>query len=269
VLIRRRQIAGLLNSGSWLRSQTGRVLSGLALGVTSPHVADAARKGERRAENQDRKNDDAGNKRDTSEESKQSETESDQRNSNKSSAESRDAGANSDNSGKHVRHESTNGSDGGRRQGATDSEKTRSDSGRNADSDSDSGKTSAEDDDSHHHGGRHLFGFEQRADELTRDSPTNDSSHAASATPANPNVVIDHVSDASIDDLVAQANDHVVAKVSSSGGFAFARSGDVIAFSGPDGVSIAKSGDVIAGTSGTSPAEPSDRGGNNDIEFSS
>ena len=87
-------------------------------------------------------------------------------------------------------------------------------------------------------------------------------------TPANPNVVIDDIPSSPIADLVVDANDDVLASVSTSGGFAFARSGDVIAVSGPDGASIIQTGDVNAGTSGTSPSGPSD-GGNNDVEFAS
>jgi hypothetical protein len=82
-------------------------------------------------------------------------------------------------------------------------------------------------------------------------------------------VAIDHLPDTSPNDLIVQGNDNVLASVSSSGGFAFARSGDVIAVSGPDGASIIQSGNVNTGTSGTTPAAPSDGGGNNDVGFAS
>jgi hypothetical protein len=88
-------------------------------------------------------------------------------------------------------------------------------------------------------------------------------------TPANPNVVIDDIPRSPIADLVVDANDDVLASVSTSGGFAFARSGDVIAISGPDGASIVQTGDVNTGTTGTNPAAPSDDGGNNDADFAS
>ena len=68
---------------------------------------------------------------------------------------------------------------------------------------------------------------------------------------------------------MVEANDDVIATVSTSGGFAFARSGDVIAVTGPDGASIIQTGDVTTGTRGTTPPEPSDDGGNNDLDFSS
>ena len=269
MLNRRRQIAGLLSSGSRLRTQTGRVLSGLVLAVTTPHIADAALEGERRADNQDRKHDDPANGRDSSEKNNQSKQESNERNDGKAGAETRDASAKSDNSDKRVRKESTNENHESREQRATDSEKSRGDSGRNGRSDSDSSERSAEGGDAHHPGDRRVLSFEQRANEPTGDSPSRNAPDATSATPANPNVVIDDVPDTSINDLVVQANDNVLASVSTSGGFAFARSGDVIAVSGPDGASIVQTGDVSTGTNGTSPTAPSDEGGNNNVDFMS
>jgi hypothetical protein len=262
----------LLNSGSWLRSQSGRIVSGLGLAASSWQVADAARKGGRRADGQERK-DDTGNNRDTSEKSTQSETDSDQQNDGKASAESRDSNTKSDNSGKHNRNETASQNDDSHNQSTTDSEKTQGGSQRNDASNSDSRHTSGEDGNSHQHGSRHVQQFEQHADKSTGDSSTGDSPNDApnhtAVTPANPNVDMSHVPSSSIADLVVNANDHVVATVSSSGGFAFARSGDVIAVSGPDGASIIQTGNVSAGTRGTSPAEPSSDGGNNDMSFSS
>jgi hypothetical protein len=89
---------------------------------------------------------------------------------------------------------------------------------------------------------------------------------SSSATPANPNVAVEDVPNTSPNDLLVQANDNVVANVSTSGGFAFARSGDVTAISGPDGASIVQNG---TGTTGTSPTEPSSDGGNNNTDFAS
>jgi hypothetical protein len=268
VLNRRRQIIELFSAESWLRSRSGRVLSGAISAITAPQIANAARNGERLGDHQDRKNDDSANKRDLSEENNQSKTESDERTAEKDSAEPRDSAGKSDNAGKHVRDEGTNANSGGREQRASDSGKSRGDSGRTDDSGSDS-KNNSTDDDGSHHGVRHVLGFEQKATGPTVDSPPNTMPHATFVTPANPNVVIDAAPDTSINDLVVQGNDQVIASVSTSGGFAFARSGDVIAVSGPDGASIIQSGDVNAGTSGTSPTAPSDAGGNNDVGFSS
>jgi hypothetical protein len=265
VLNRRRQISELFSSGSRLRCRAGQALSGLVLAVTSPRVASAERIGGRRDDNQDRKNDDARNNRDTSEQGSQSEKESGQRNDGKATAESSDASAKSDKSDKRDRTESTDANDENREQRATDDGKTRGESRRNSDSDSDSSETSAEDDNSHQHAGRRFREFEQRAN----GAPADDVPDVTSVTPANSNVVIDVIPSSPIADLVVDANDDVLASVSTSGGFAFARSGDVIAISGPDGASIVQTGDVNTGTTGASPTGPSDDGGNNDVEFSS
>jgi hypothetical protein len=264
VLNRRRQISGLFSSGSSLRTLTGSALSGLVLAVTSAPLVNAARKGERRADNQDRKHDEARNNRDTSEESRQSEKESGGRNDVKTSTETSDANPKADKSGKRDRTESTDDNDESREQSVADGGKTRGESRRNSDSDSDSSKTSAADEESNHQSGLRFREFEQRAD----DAPADDVPDVTTVTPANPNVVIDDIPSSPIADLVVDANDDVLASVSTSGGFAFARSGDVIAVSGPDGASIVQTGDVNTGTAGTSPADPSD-GGNNDVEFAS
>lgn len=263
MLNHRRKIAQLLISGSWLRSRTGRVLSGLVLAISSPRIADAERIGGRRSDNQDRKNDDAKNNRETSEASNQSKSDSDQRNDGKANAETRDSGTKSDNSGKRDRNESTNENSETREQRVTDTGRSRGESRRNSDSDSESSQTSVADHDSTQHAGRRFRELEQRAE----GEPLDDVPDAITVTPANPNVISDDIPSSPIADLVVDATDDVIARVSTSGGFAFARSGDVIAVSGPDGASIIQTGDVSTGTSGTSPAEPSDDGGNNDVGF--
>ena len=265
MLNHRQKIAELLSSGIRLRSQTGRILSGLVLAVNAPQAADAARGREGRAASQGRENDDARNNRDPMEESKRSETEGERRNEGKATAETSDSSDESDKSAKRDRNESTDENDDSREQRVSDSGKSRGESRRDTDSDSDTSETSAQDQDSHQHSGRRSREFEQRAD----DAPADDVPDVTSVTPANPNVVIEDVPSSPIADLVVDANDDVIARVSTGGGFAFARSGDVIAVSGPDGASIVQTGDVTTGTSGTSPAEPSDEGGNNDVGFSS
>lgn len=259
MLNHRRQIAEFLKSGSWLRSETGRLLSGLGLaGAISPQIAEAERKGRRRADNQERKNDDAGDNRDDREQGTQKERSSDQRNDN-ASAEDRASGDDSGKSGKRSRDESRREEDHRSEQSASDNGKTRSESSRrDADSDSSSRDKSSANDDSSVDGGR-VREFEQQANEPVEDTPA-----VTTVTPANPNIVIDDIPTTSIADLVVEANDDVIATVSASGGFAFARSGDVIAVTGPDGASIIQTGDVS-----TDPTEPSDDGGNNDLDFSS
>jgi hypothetical protein len=92
---------------------------------------------------------------------------------------------------------------------------------------------------------------------------------AAVAAPTNPNVVITDIPEISDVELVVEANPDVIASVSSSGGFAFARSGDVTAVTGPDGASIIQSGEIAPAPTTEPVVEPSDDGGNNDLDFSS
>ena len=153
---------------------------------------------------------------------------------------------------------------------------------RDADSDSTSDESSSGDHHSHHHNVRHVQDFEQKARNSSGRFCTSrfhisrfDPDHVpdtTTATPANPNVAIDHEPGTSANDLVVQGNDHVIASVSANDGFAFARSGDVIAVSGPDGARIVQASDVNVGTTGNDLAEPSheepsDEGGNNDVGF--
>jgi hypothetical protein len=261
VLNRRRQLADVLKPETWLRSRAGQLLFGVGL-AASPQFADAARKSERRAEDQERKNDDSGNDRDDRDQKNQDEQASDQKNDDKAGAEDRDS---SGKSGKRDRNESRSENDESRDQGGADNGKSRGESRRrDDDSDSSSRDASSADDDSGQGGGRRVREFEQQADEPVEETPA-----PTTVTPANPNVVVDDIPTTSIADLVVEANEDVVATVSTSGGFAFARSGDVIAVTGPDGATIIQTGDVTTGTNGTDPAEPPADGGNNDLDFSS
>ncbi|MCC2628805.1 MAG: hypothetical protein K0S14_2455, partial [Thermomicrobiales bacterium] len=189
MLNHRRKIAELLSSGTWLRSQTGRILPGLVLAINAPQVADAARGGEGRAAKRNRDNDDARNNQDTREETKKSESESEHQNDGKVSAETSDSRAKSDKAGKRDQDESTDENDDTREQRAADAGKTRGETRRNTDSDSDSSKTSAEDQDSHHHAGRRFREFEQQGN----DAPAADEPDVTTVTPANPNVIINDV----------------------------------------------------------------------------
>jgi hypothetical protein len=256
VLNRRRQIADVLKLETWLRSRAGQLLTGLGLAI-SPQLAEAARKSERRVDDQVRKNDDAGNNRDNRNQKNQNEQESDQKTDDQAAAEDRDTGGKS---GKGHRNETGSEVDESSEKGGSTSAKDRGESRRrDADSDSSSRDDSSADD-SNQGGRRRVQEFEQQAAETP--APTT-------VTPANPNVVIDDIPTTSIADLVVEANEDVIATVSASGGFAFARSGDVIAVTGPDGASIIQTGDVTTGTSGTDPAEPPADGGNNTPDFMS
>jgi hypothetical protein len=237
-------------------------VSALGLLAVSPEVTDAARKDKRRDGNQERNNDDAEGKRDDGADGKQRERESGQRSDGSASAEDRDTGNKSEKSEKRDRDDRRE-DDQNAEQGESEGGRTRGESSRrDADSDSNSGNRSSADDDSDNGGGRRVREFEQEADEPAVDTPAT-----TTVTPANPNVDVGDIPTTSIADLVVEANDDVIATVSTSGGFAFARSEDVIAVTGPDGATIIQTGDVTTGTS--DPTEPSDDGGYNDLDFSS
>jgi hypothetical protein len=266
VLNRRPRVADILGSGPGIRSRTGRLLGALGLMTISPEVADAGRRSDERDNSQGRTKDDVQENSDEAEKTKD-EQKADRKNEADTSNENRNTGDKSGKAEKHDRNGERSASDESSEQNGSDGGKSRGDSPRRkADSDSTS-QDDASADDSHHHGGRHVRDFAQRADEARVDSPPDDVPDATTVTPANPNAFIDDVPDTSINDLVVQGNDDVLASVSTSGGFAFARSGDVVAVSGPDGASIIQTGDVSAGTRGTIPGEPSDEGGNNNGDF--
>jgi len=263
VLNGRQHVADFLKPRAWLRLQTARLMATLgAIGISS-EVADAARKGDRRDENQGRKNDQSENSQDHREEKNQNERGSDRENDRKASTEDQDSGGKSDKSAKNGQDESRSEDDG--KNNHSGSKSGRDAQRQDADSKSNSSESSTEENDSHHHGGRHVRLFEQRAE----DEPADDVADASSVAQENPNVSVDDVPATSVNDLVVEANDNVIASVSTSGGFAFARSGGVTAVTGPDGASIIQTGDVTTGTRGSTPAEPSEDGGNNDLDFSS
>ena len=259
MLTHRRHIADFFSSRSRLRSAASRLASGLGLAASvTPQIAEATRKGQRGSDNQQRKNDDPGNGRDEREQRDQKESGSDE-GSDKASTEARDSTDESGRSQKRARDESRNEEDDRNGQGGSNNGRTQDESSRqNADSDASSRDRSSGNDDSSEAGGRRVREFEQQVEEPVEDTPA-----VTTVTPANPNVVIDDIPTTSIADLVVEANDDVIATVSASGGFAFARSGEVIAVTGPDGASIIQAGEV------TTPPEPSDDGGNNDVDFSS
>ena len=266
MLNRRPQVADLLRPGSWLRFQTGRLLSTVGLFAVSPDVADAARNGDRRDDNQGGKNDDTENNQGHREEKNQNERGSDRENDRKASEEDQDTGGKSDKSAKNGNDESRSENDGkGNHDDSTGGKSDRDARRQDAESKSNSSESSSEESNSHQHGGRHVREFEQRAEDV----PGDDTPDQISVTQENPNVTVDDVPATSVNDLVVEANDNVIASVSTSGGFAFARSGGVTAVTGPDGASIILTGDVTTGTRGTTPTEPSDDGGDNDMDFSS
>jgi len=237
-----------------MRFRTGRLLAALGLAAFSSEVAGAARKSGKH-------NDDARGNSDDRAEKTRDERESDRKDDSEVGAQSKDAESES---GKHDRKQERTSNEESNDQNESDGAKDGGDSSRrDGDSDSTSrGDSSASAD--AHRGDRSVRDFAQRADE-----PLDDVPDATTSTPPNPNVVVDDIPDTSINDLVVQGNEDVIATVSTSGGFAFARSGDVVAVTGPEGASIIQTGDVTTGTNGTAPTEPPADGGNNNVDFAS
>jgi hypothetical protein len=232
-------------------------MTALGLLSISPEVASAGRRSQRRNDNQGRNSDEAESNPDGGSEKTAKEQEPDAKNASTAGVEGEDTSENSGKSGKHERNQQQTAGDERVDQNGRDAGKSRDNSSRrNDDSNSSSSETSGADGESHR-GGRQDREFAQQADPALDDSPRE----------ANPNVFIDDVPETTIADLVVEANDDVLASVSSRGGFAFARSGDVIAMTGPDGATIVQTGDVSTGTRGTDPVEPPDDGGNNDPVF--
>ena len=110
----------------------------------------------------------------------------------------------------------------------------------------------------------------QTADDVSGTSGVS----TTTAPTTNPNVSVNATPD---DDptLVVESNPGVIASVSARDGFAFARSDDIVAVTGPDGASIVRADSFVPPGSATSPPpptsdnEPIDDGGNNDIGFTS
>ncbi|MBA3450654.1 MAG: hypothetical protein H0T18_05525 [Chloroflexia bacterium] len=114
-----------------------------------------------------------------------------------------------------------------------------------------------------------------RDEEQTADPTSEDPAAPAPITTTNPNVALDDLlRDAGVFDVgpLVETNSDVVANVSPGGGFAFARSGNIIAISGPDGATVINTEDpdfLVSTNTGRIFGEPSADGGNNDVDFTS
>jgi hypothetical protein len=237
-------------------------LSGLGFAAVLPQGAGAARKERDRKDDQDQKDSDANEHRNES----AGDDTSGKDNNGEARAENDDTGKKdqrsdeSDSGGGRDRNDNRNRDGDAASQADSEEDVSRRET-RRQDEGGDSDKASRNSDDDAGDGGRRVSReFEQEVDEV----PVEDVPATTPAAPANPNVVITDVPEVSDVDLVVEANPDVIASVSASGGFAFARSGGVTAVSGPDGASIIRTGDVTV-----DPTEPSDDGGNNDLDFSS
>jgi hypothetical protein len=112
--------------------------------------------------------------------------------------------------------------------------------------------------------GRRSQRFLQEADLAQTTSPPTSPPGSPPPTSTSPTSIVPDLSSA---DLVVQGNPNVIAGVSSRGGFAFARSGDVTAFTGPDGAVIIQTDEVS--TTSPPPPPPPTEGGDNNTDFTS
>ena len=279
------RFADIRQPGSWLRTRSGRLLSGLGFAAALPRSADAARKDDRRGSNDDQNNnggkdnregggggDEKSDKDKNADAKAEDQTTGDQAENQggRKDAESQDTG-NEENqgdetekSGERNRDENRRGDEGGGAKAEEDGGGRRADRRQDTTAESDEPSRRQDNDTDHRDGDRrdHVQEFEQAADEL----PVDDELGQTTLAQTNPNVVIPDIPETTAADLVVEANPDVIATVSAQGGFAFARSGGVTAFTGPDGATIIQN-DAEAPTTAPEPVEPPDDGGNNDLDF--
>ena len=237
-------------------------MAGLGLATLWPQVADAARKEGRRPRNEDHRENDANDRHHDGRASHQNAGRADGDKNADARRETSDAGGPDTASDETVkgrirtRLEQRGGNDDGRSTTEADGGGTRRES-RRQDATTESTDTSRTQDGARNNAGEdhRVRAVEQRAEDVVVvDEPAPTS-----------------IPDAPMADLLVEENSGVIAGVSRSGAYAFSRSGDVTAISGPYGASVT-SGDVtaISGPYGAylvGPDEPSTDGGNNDPDF--
>ena len=262
----RAKLAGVLGIRSGLRGRMTRLLAAVGVASLSPEITFAARRGTRRDRAQDTTEETA--KESSSDGAGKTRNDKGAGRNEESAAATEDTSTSdkSAKSRKEIRNEEQAARDQTQGQNETDTVRRGDSQRRKTDSDSSAGDDSS-DDGSGHEGRHRVRRFEQQADDPANAQAAERIPDATSVTTAHPDVLIERPPEGSIYDLSAYGTDEVVASLGRNGGFAFARSGEVIAVTGPDGASIARSGDVIAETRGTVPYEPPDDGGNNNPDF--
>jgi hypothetical protein len=277
------QLAPWRKAGSWILSLSGRLLTGVGLAVVSPTVASGARKNDRREDDQnandrgkeetkeDQGSNNQGEKQQTGEKSDQDTNKNSGPQSESHHAEDKNAKREQHNDRASEKDHVSDESAGDERGRVTHRQEARAEANDAGGSNNDGGNT------------RRTQELEQRrnrddepADEPPADEPpAEEPTTPAPVVPTNPNVPADtptgipELTDA---ELIVQGNEDVIASVSTSGGFAFARSGNVIAISGPDGAQIIQSDEPIFEPDvapSPAPEEPSPDGGDNGMDFTS
>lgn len=249
---RRPLLAPWREAGRSLLSQSRRLLSGVGLAAASPQITLGARKYDRRDDDERAKDDEREKRRDEDQgDNKNDETKAERQESDEQAAR------------QERREERAADEDDVKSESKGDDNRSVS---RRQDSDSDANDDAPGGRD----GGSRELAQSSRDDDPADDEPAADPPVTAPVAPANPNVAVDAIPDLSEAELVIESNPDVIASVSSSGGFAFARSGNVIAVSGPDGARIIQADDPEAvADPDPEPVDPGDDGGNNDMDFSS
>lgn len=250
-------------AGRSVLARSGKLLFGLGMAATLPATAAAARKDKRAEEDDARKEERRDAKADESGRDNQNHGGANAESSDKSADRPRDEDqADKDRSEKRERRdERSESNDESVNEESTDGGRGSATRKQEAD---------ASDDDGGGRNERRTEDFAQRARDDEPDLGDTTDDILPPAVPSNPTIPVATSPDVSDVDLFIEANPDVIASTSTSGGFAFARSGDVIAISGPDGATIVQTddpADVV--TPSPSPDEPSDDGGNNDIDFTS
>jgi hypothetical protein len=257
---RRLIFAPLREAGRSVLARSGKLLFGAAMAARLPHAASAARK------NKDAETKDESRK----EERHDARAQDESRDGQNKSAAGADETEKSSSRSKDEKQEDSDRTE--RRQQREDRSDERDDSDNQQSSGEERRSVSRKqeaasddsDDDGGHRGGRRTEEFAQdrgRDDEPNVDD-TPDDVPTTPAVPGNPTIPVPTTPDTTDADLFIQSNPDVVASVSTNGGFAFARSGNVIAVSGPDGAQIIQSDNPDAVVTPTpSPGVPPSDGG--------
>jgi hypothetical protein len=274
---------------TWISGHLAQLVTGLGVAAAFPEAADAARKNARAKAKDERQDEKSGKNEDeesrkSRQQAEESEPEDDESDKKRDKTDKNDAEAESE--GKRAKKSESEASEdesdrGEKRQrNKSDDAEDEDNSGggrRQATKRQDAEDSESEDDNGG--GGRRSRDLEQnggrnRDDEPVDDEPIEDVDEPvappATVPATNPNVSIGDIPDDDDLELVVQGGTDVIAGVSTSGGFAFARSGDVTAISGPDGAQIVLNGDIDEILEPIPEVEePTEDGGNNDLGFTS
>ncbi len=273
----RLSLASWRKARSWIQSWSGRLVSGFGLAMVSPEIT-SARKNGRRVDEQRAKDSKQGDSESNTKKQQDADQESDKQNRDKNTSSEADSQVEAQSaeikSEKRARRDerqaeeetATDESAGGGSRRVSRRQEADSSSNENPNTSADEGTT------------RHSKDFAQyrnRTEEQEAEASVENPVTPGQIATSNPNVLLDDLLlDAGAFNVgsVVEGNGDVVANVSPGGGFAFARSGNVVAISGPDGATILHTDDPdyrVSTNTAPRATEPSPDGGNNDVDFTS